>query len=98
MLNFMHDYMVTLHFSDDAVGKEFPFGIIGYWVIFLLGGGGKDKSGWQCKTDHSPQFTAKIKNDWSYTFTPLTQLHGVSRNTFTLILHLGKQGTRGNTV
>lgn len=89
----MHDYMVTLHFSDDAFGKEFPFGISGYWALFLLVGGGKDKSVWQCKTDHSPQFTGKIKDDWSYTFTPLIRLHGVGRNTFTLILHLGKQGT-----
>jgi len=32
----MHDYVVTLHFSDDAVGKEFPFGISGYWALFLL--------------------------------------------------------------
>jgi len=34
MLSFMHDYIVTFHFSDDAVGKEIPFGISGYWALF----------------------------------------------------------------
>ena len=71
---------------------------VGTGRSFSWWGGGKDKSVWQCKTDHSPQFTGKIKDDWSYTFTPLIRLHGVGRNTFTLILHLGKQGTWDNTV
>jgi hypothetical protein len=39
----MHDYIITFHFSDDAVGKEFPFGISGYWALFLLVGRGKIK-------------------------------------------------------
>jgi hypothetical protein len=27
--------------------------------------------------DHSPSYSAEIKNEWSYTFTPPTLLHGV---------------------
>jgi len=37
----MHDYIVSLLYSDDTVGKEFPFGISGYWALFLLVGRGK---------------------------------------------------------
>jgi len=34
--------------------------------------------------DHSPSFSAEVKNEWSYTSTSPVCLHGVDRNTFTL--------------
>jgi hypothetical protein len=43
MFSFVHNYIVTLHFSDDAVGKEFPFDISGSWGLFLLMGRRKIK-------------------------------------------------------
>jgi len=32
--------------------------------------------------DHSPPSNAKVKNDWSYTSTSPTRLHGMDRNIF----------------
>jgi len=29
------------------------------------------------ESDHSPPLSAEIKNEWSYTSTPLLRLHGV---------------------
>jgi hypothetical protein len=29
------------------------------------------------EAEHSPQFSAKVKNEWSYTSTPPIRLHGV---------------------
>jgi len=34
--------------------------------------------------DHSPSFSAEVKNEWSYTSTSPVCLHGVDRHTFTL--------------
>jgi len=32
------------------------------------------------KANHSPPYSAKIKNEWSYTTTPPIRLHGVVLN------------------
>jgi len=44
------------------------------------------------KTDRSNSFNAKIKNDWVYTSTPITCLHDVHEDKFTLHLYKGFLG------
>jgi hypothetical protein len=36
----------------------------------------------QRETEHSPQLTAEVKNEWSYNSTPLIFLQGVNRGNF----------------
>jgi len=50
------------------------------WFLPLVGKGVK----WPChKFDHGPPSRAKVKNEWIYTFTPATCLHGLHSKNFT---------------
>jgi hypothetical protein len=44
------------------------------WVLETLSLGVKQLG---CEADHSLPSSAKVKNIWSYTFTPPVRLHGV---------------------
>jgi len=39
---------------------------------------------WLLCPRHSPLSSAKVKNEWSYTYTPLTQIHSTYRDIFNL--------------
>jgi hypothetical protein len=36
----------------------------------------------RCEVDHSPPCCAEVKNEWSYTSTPHTRIHGVEMENF----------------
>ena len=40
------------------------------------------------EANHSPPLNAKVKDGWSYTFTPFICFHGVKRENFTLKFYL----------
>jgi hypothetical protein len=51
------------------------------WVAKALSPGVQHSG---CEDDHSPQSSAEINNDGSYTFTPATYLYGIDRDNFRL--------------
>jgi hypothetical protein len=36
-----------------------------------------------CDVDHVPPYSTEVKNEWSYTFSPLMCLYGMNRDCFT---------------
>jgi hypothetical protein len=40
------------------------------------------------ETDDSPPSSAKVKNEWSYTCTPLIYLHAVDTDKFTFVIFM----------
>lgn len=52
-----------------------------YWVTERLFYPGVQRS-W-CAADSSPPFSCWVKNQWSYTYTPLIYLRGLQSNRFT---------------
>jgi hypothetical protein len=51
-----------------------PPSLLIQWIPGALSLG---QNGWGGEADHSPPSSAKVKNAWSYTFTPPLRLHSV---------------------
>jgi len=46
----------------------------------------------RCEVDQSLPSSAKVKNEWSYTSTPPTCLHGMDRDNFTFMTEKDVEG------
>lgn len=76
-------FFYSLEMSRVTLGPTHPTYSVGIRGFFW-GGGVKWTA---CEVDHSPLYSAEVKNVWSHTYTSIC-LHGVYRDNFTFTIYM----------